>query len=34
MEDNLKTASNDVLSQLQHDDKDEDEHLFKVVLQG
>ena len=35
MEDNLKTASNDVLSQLQQflDDRDEDEHLFKVALQ-
>ena len=35
MEDNLKTASNEVLSQLQQflDDRDEDEHLFKVALQ-
>ena len=34
MEDNLKITINDVLSQLQKfvDDRDEDEHLFKVAL--
>ena len=35
MKDNIKNASNYVLSQLQQylDDRDDDEHLFKVALQ-